>query len=163
LAERLAFSSLQFLYKKAVGMAPFHVSLTNRLWLLATMAAILPTTCFLVAADPAPTTKSPLLVIDYGDGVEKHFTKLEWRPGMTVLDLLKEADEHPRGIEFEQRGRGETAFVSSIDGLEGEGGGRKKRNWLYFVNDQPADRSCGILEIQENDQVAWRFAVLRPR
>lgn len=144
-------------------MARFRVSLVYRRWLLATIASVPATTLFLVAAVPDPTTKNPLLVIDYGDGVEKHFTKLEWQPGMTVLDLLKEADKHPRGIEFEQRGRADTAFVSSIDGQEGEGGGRDKRNWLFFVNDQPADRSCGIFEIQENDRVAWRFAVLRPR
>ena len=71
------------------------------------------------AADSAPPTVR--LVIDYGDGVQKHFTKLPWKEGATVLDALQGAANHRRGIEFKHRGTGATAFVTQIDDLKNEG------------------------------------------
>ena len=45
---------------------------------------------------PAKATEHVRLIIDYGDGVQKHYTELPWRPEMTVLDALRLAQEHPR-------------------------------------------------------------------
>lgn len=98
------------------------------------------------------------LTIDYGDGVEKHFTRIPWREGMTVLDTLVEAKKHARGIQFEHRGSGETAFVSQIDDLKNEGNGR---NWLYRVNDKPGTTSSGIYKLSRDDRVLWKFSASR--
>jgi hypothetical protein len=109
-------------------------------------------------ADQPPAPAVVRLTIDYGDGVEKHFSKIPWREGMTVLDALTEARKHPRGIRFESRGKGETAFVSQIDDLKNEGQGR---NWLFQVNDKAGTTSCGIHRVARDDRILWKFDTYR--
>jgi len=117
-----------------------------------------------VAATVAHSAEDPQgpprvrMVVDYGDGVQKHFTRLRWREDMTVLDALKAASKHPRGIQFECRGRAATAFLTKIDDLENEGRGS---NWIYRVNDKLARRSIGIFTLQPGDTVLWRFGEYR--
>lgn len=109
------------------------------------------------AEDPA-TDPVVRLTIDYGDGVEKHFTRIAWRDGMTVFDVLVEAKKHPRGIRFEHRGQGETVFVMQIDDLKNQGQGR---NWTYQVNDKAGMVSCGIQRVAKDDRILWKFATRR--
>ncbi len=99
------------------------------------------------------------LVIDYGDGVEKHFTKLPWRNEMTVLDALMLARKHPRGIRLEYRGQAATTMVTQIDELANQGGGGK--NWIYRVNQKPGNRSCGVYPLAKGDTVLWKFETYR--
>jgi hypothetical protein len=94
------------------------------------------------------------LVIDYGDGVQKHYTALPWREGMTVLDAMKAAKAHARGIEFAYSGSGSTAFLSSIDDVGNQGGGK---NWIYRVNGELGDRSFGAKPLAAGDEVNWTF------
>lgn len=98
------------------------------------------------------------LVIDYGDGLEKHFTGIEWREGMTVLDLLEAAQKHPRGIKFVHRGSGALGFLTKIDDLENKGG---DRNWIYRVNSKLGDRSFAIQPVKAGDTVLWKFGEYR--
>ena len=105
----------------------------------------------LAAADGPETVR---LVIDYNDGVEKHFTAIVWKSGMTVMDVMLAAKKHPRGITFEHTGKGATALLTKIDDVENEGRGR---NWLYRVNGELADRSLGIFELHAGDTVLWKF------
>lgn len=95
------------------------------------------------------------LVVDYGDGSQKHFTELPWRKDMTVLEATKTAEKHPRGIKTIVRSSGSTAFLSQIDDVGNEGG--NGRNWVFRVNDELGDRSCGIQKIDQGDTVLWRF------
>ena len=98
------------------------------------------------------------LVVDYGDGVQKHFPQMQWRESMTVLDLMEAAKKHPRGIDFQYRGRGPTAFLFQIDDLKNEGRGR---NWVYRINGQLADRSFAVHAVQREDRVVWEFGEYR--
>lgn len=95
------------------------------------------------------------LTIDYGDGVEKRFKALRWKEKMTVLDALRQAQEHPRGVKFKFRGSGAAAFLTQIDDLTNEGNGK---NWMYRVNETEGDRSFGIYELEPEDSVLWKFA-----
>jgi hypothetical protein len=118
----------------------------------ASLALIAPGT----AADPTDRpTQTVALIVDYGDGVQKHFPRLAWRDGMTILDLMQAAKAHPRGVDFQYRGRGSTAFLFQIDDLKNEGRGR---NWLYRINDKLADRSFAVQTIGANDRVVWEFS-----
>jgi hypothetical protein len=96
------------------------------------------------------------LSLDYGDGVQKTFVALPWKEKMTVFDALQAAEKHPRGIKVASIGRGETIFITAIDNVANEGA--NGRNWRYTVNDQPAQRSAGVMELKAGDAVVWRFA-----
>ena len=109
-----------------------------------------------VAAEPPKATVS--MVIDYDDGVEKHFRQLAWKPGMTVLDVLQAAKQHPRGIQFVHRGDGDTAFLTQIDDLKNEGGGR---NWIFSINGKLGQRSFAATEVKPSDRVLWKFTQYR--
>ncbi len=102
-----------------------------------------------------PTGEAVSLVIDFDDGQQRHF-RLAWREGMTVLDALESASQRQRGIAYTQRGSGEMAMITAIDALANEGGGQG-RNWIFRVNGQLADKSCGVYEIRPEDVILWKF------
>lgn len=104
------------------------------------------------AAEPAQATVA--LVIDYGDGVEKHFRELPWKAGMTVLDVIKAAEQHPRGSKFVYRSAGDTAFLTQIDDVKNEGSGR---NWIFSINGELGKRSFAVTEVKSADRVLWKF------
>jgi hypothetical protein len=106
-----------------------------------------------VAQDTAATVR---LTVDYGDGVQKFFAALPWKEKLTVFDVLQAAEKHPHGIKLTFIGRGETIFITAIDGMVNEGANRP--NWRYTVNDQPARSSAGVMELKAGDSVVWRFA-----
>jgi hypothetical protein len=133
---------------------------TRRALLITALLAL--TLCTLaptfLRAEPDPAAPSSIrLVISYGDGVEKHFTALPFKEGMTVLDAMTLAQAHPRGIKLDVAGSGERAFLKSIDGLANEGGGKGARNWLYSVNGKMADRGSGVMTLNPGDTVLWSF------
>ena len=94
------------------------------------------------------------LVIDYDDGVEKHFRELPWKAGMTVLDVIQAAQRHPRGSQFVYRSEGDTAFLTQIDDVKNEGSGR---NWIFSINGQLGKRSFAVTEVKSGDRVLWKF------
>ena len=96
----------------------------------------------MLAADPQPAVR---LVVDYGDGVQVHFTALPWQEGMTVVDALAAAQKHPRGIKFTQRGRAASAMITELGGLKNQGDGK---NWLFSVGGKTAEVGAGALRAQ---------------
>lgn len=107
-------------------------------------------------SDP-PDPKTVRLIIDYNDGVEKHFTAVPWKQGTTVLDAMRYAKRSPHGIAFEHKGSGETALLTRIDDIANQGGGREKKNWIYHVNDKLADKGFAVFELNASDVVRWKF------
>lgn len=129
------------------------LSSTRRWWfsLIVMMLGWLAVAPLAVAVDETAAVR---LIIDYNDGVEKHFPAIAWKSEMTVMDAMLAAKKHPRGISFEHKGKGATALLTKIDDVENEGRGR---NWLYRVNGDPGDRSMGIFELKPGDTVLWKF------
>ncbi len=107
------------------------------------------------AAEPA--AKTVTLVIDFGDGFQKHYTALAWKSGMTVLDALSAAKVHPRSLPFESNGEGAMAFIKSIDGVANQGAQGEQKNWLFSVNTKFADKSAGAYILNAGDAVFWHF------
>ena len=132
------------------------------LWTLSALALLLPLAAWTAAHQADNDDPFVRLEIRYTDNVEKHFTRLPFREGMTVLDAMNLADDWPRGIDFQHRGRNATAFLTSIDALENEGGRGQRRNWLFSVNDEPADRSFGVVALQPGDVVRWEYRSALP-
>jgi len=120
--------------------------------IVAAMAVVLATIAE-TSLGAAPKT-SASLVVDYGDGVEVHFTDLKWRDGMTVLDVLSAAKAHRHGITFTQRGTGSSALVTKIGDLANEGDGK---NWIYYVNGKTGEVSAGVHPLKSGDAVLWKF------
>lgn len=103
------------------------------------------------------------LVINYGDGVEKRLDDLKWTNGMTVEDLLKEAQAAPHGISFQATGTGESFFVQKIDNVFNEGIGSSNKNWQYWKNSKyPKEVGAGSQQLQPGDVVTWLFDTLPP-
>ncbi|PHS10704.1 MAG: hypothetical protein COA78_10830 [Blastopirellula sp.] len=106
------------------------------------------------AQKPKSSTNTVQIVIDYNDGVEKHFTVIPWKAKMTVLDAMKHAEKHPRGVKLKYRGSGSIAFLTEIDGLKNTGSGK---NWIFRVNGEKAEKSFGAAQLKSGDTVLWRF------
>ncbi|HEY4232189.1 MAG TPA: DUF4430 domain-containing protein [Lacipirellulaceae bacterium] len=105
-------------------------------------------------AAESPTGKTVALIIRSTDSPERH-DYVAWHDGMTVADLLTAASHLPKGIQFAQRGSGESALLTEINGVANEGGGG--RNWTYSVDDKEADRSFAVLQLRPDDHVLWTF------
>lgn len=72
----------------------------------------------------------------------------------TVLSILEDARQIGL-LSFKSRGSGETAFLESIQGLSNAGSGGD--NWVYRVNDQLGDKSCGVYPVAPDDKILWSF------
>ena len=106
-----------------------------------------------------PTAKTVELVVDYGDGVQKRFAALAFTDGMNVLDALQAAKRHAHGIDFEFAGKGEMAFLLSIDGQKNQGGGETGKNWVFRLNQKLGHKSFAVQTLAAGDVVLWRFEV----
>lgn len=131
-------------------------------WLIWTLLAIMilsanQRVCANQATGEPRETKAVRLVIDYGDGVEKHFTRLTVTGQVTCLELMQQAKKHKRGISFKHQGKGATALLLEIDGVKNEGNGK---NWVFRINDQLGDRSFGIATVKAGDTLKWSFETL---
>jgi hypothetical protein len=105
---------------------------------------------------PAPVTdgvpkEKIALTIDFGDGRPKNFDAIAWRSGMTVADAMKAAS----GVTVAQKGSGQSAFVTSIDGVQNQGA--DAHNWMYKINGKVADRSFAVYELKPGDRILWTF------
>ena len=94
------------------------------------------------------------LEVDFGDNKPGKSIVVVCSPDSTVLQSLERAREMKK-LKFDSRGVGETAFLSSIDGVKNEGADGK--NWIYKVNGQLGDKSAGIYELDPGDTVIWTF------
>ena len=102
-----------------------------------------------------PRAKTVCLTIDYGDGFQKRYPSVPWKAQMTIADVLQYAQKHPRGIRIVGRGKGETAMLTAIDGLENQGS--RGKNWLFRVNDKLGTQSYAATRLAEGDAVLWAF------
>ena len=103
------------------------------------------------------TAKTVQLVVDFGDGVEVHFTRIPWKSGAKVIDAVAAADTAPHGVKFTRIGSGETAMVTKIGDVKNEGQGPNRRNWLYRINGKLAEEGIGAQPLAPGDVVLWKF------
>jgi len=113
------------------------------------------------ASSLAAEGKTVKLVIDYGDGVEKHFPSLAWREGLTVLEAMRLTSANARGLRFNtwNNATGDAAFVEQIDGFKNEGGAAHAKNWTFKINGKRGQVGAGVQALHEGDVVVWKFGV----
>ena len=103
--------------------------------------------------EAAPISVS--LVIDLPVGDDPILTGLPAGAGDTIFDVMQTAATNGM-IVFTSSGRGETAFVSSLMGLEN--GGASGRNWLYCVNGVLGEVGFGAHKLIDGDEILWSYA-----
>ena len=130
------------------------------------IACLLPLTALVGCneeAKPKPKLKdlSFGLVVDFGDGKRKEFTKLIGHEGITVLEAMQIAGKDAQGLKWSttRNATGNNAFVDQIDGIKNEGGGTDAKNWTYKINGKKGQVSAGVQQLKEGDQVLWKFGV----
>lgn len=94
------------------------------------------------------------LNIDFGADKKADSIDVVCSPESTVLSILERAQNMNR-LKVRFRGSGETAFVTSIGGIENEGA--DGQNWIFKVNDQLGDKSAGVFEVNPGDTIYWTF------
>lgn len=72
----------------------------------------------------------------------------------TVLAIMQRA-QNLGDVSLKYTGKGELVFVSAIGGVSNLGGGGD--NWVFSVNDQLGDKSCGVFPVKPGDRVLWVF------
>lgn len=116
---------------------------------------------FATLSPSVPFAQKPLLTatvsltIKYQPGVKLHFSRLPYKPGMTILDAMESAKLlHPR-FSFTYRGSGKTAFLTSIDGFQSVGSGKARTYWFFWVNNCFGDRSFAAVVLSPGAQILW--------
>jgi hypothetical protein len=106
-------------------------------------------------APPAAGAPAVALAIDFGNGATREFGALPWKPGTTVGDLLREAGRFHPALEFAERGTGDMAFLTSLDGVANDPS--IGRFWIYEINGRIAERGIGAQSLEAGDRVLWVF------
>jgi hypothetical protein len=70
--------------------------------------------------------------------------------GKTALDLTKQV------AKVETKGKGENAFVISIDGKVADSA--KKEFWELLINGKSAEVGAGSYKIKDGDKIEWRIS-----
>lgn len=111
------------------------------------------------SAQSAPDEPTVSVIVDFQDGSEIHFPRVKWTEGMTVFDCMAGVKNHPRGIDFQSQGSGETALLTKIEDMEnGTGDGAA---WIFYVNGEMAHESFGLKKLKSGDTVLWKFQQYR--
>lgn len=82
------------------------------------------------------------LTVDYSNGVQKQFSAVPWRPGLTILGALEAAQALAPGLAVAYGSdRSGQALGLTIDGLPGEGSAAG--GWWVWVNGRKAPERLG--------------------
>lgn len=105
-----------------------------------------------------PSNETPLgqveLKIDFLSDRDPIVSTVDCGEGATVLSVMQSAKKSGE-LEFEFTGSGEAAFVKSIGGVQNQGGSGD--NWVFRVNDELGNASCGVISVNPGDRVLWVF------
>ena len=110
-------------------------------------------------AAPAADDAHAVVEIDYGDGSQRRYTGLRVDAASTVQSLLDAVARHPRGVKYQSRGSGATAFLYELDGVKNQG---RNKNWVYRVNGKLGATSFGVAKVKAGDIVRWTYGAYEP-
>lgn len=82
-------------------------------------------------------------------------TKVEIEDGFTVFDVLKKVTKDKK-IQMEFTGRKSNAYVQGINNIYEFDNGPES-GWIYRVNGNIPQVSCGGYSIKENDNIEWLY------
>jgi hypothetical protein len=94
------------------------------------------------------------LEVDFGADKRSKSIDVVCSPESTVLLSLERA-QNMKKLKVDFRGTGETAFVTSIGGVENMGS--EGKNWIFRVNDKLGDKSAGVYPVKPGDKISWSY------
>ncbi|GIX42458.1 MAG: hypothetical protein KatS3mg129_2191 [Leptospiraceae bacterium] len=80
----------------------------------------------------------------------------EYKNPKTLFDIMMDL-KNQNQLDFQYQGKDKMIFITKINGINNEGSGKNKKNWLYFVNNQLADKGISQIVIDKNTQILWCF------
>ena len=80
----------------------------------------------------------------------------------TLLELMSDMQQSNK-LHFETSGKGDMTMIQSISEQPNEGAGDDKKNWLFSVNGQIAQKGAGQFQLQDGDQIVWCFLLWKDR
>lgn len=84
------------------------------------------------------------------DSQEKNYNSISIKSGATALDLIQQI------ATISSSGKGEMAFITTIDGRQADNG--KKEFWEMLVNGKPSQVGAGTYKVQDKDKIEWRIS-----
>ena len=111
--------------------------------------------CFLAACAHGEENLACVIHIYTAEKTVLDETSVSFADGDTVSDVLKKTAREKK-IQMELTGVGATAYVRGIDNTYefdmGPGSG-----WIYYVNDEYVDKSCGQYRVGDGDVIRWEY------
>jgi hypothetical protein len=102
-----------------------------------------------------PEGETVSLAIDFGNGAHREFAALPWSEGLTLGKLMHEARDFRPGIRYTQKGEGEMAFLTSLEGVANDKAG--DRYWFYEVDGERGEVSFDVQPLEAGAKVLWVF------
>ena len=107
------------------------------------------------AAKGAVISFTKSLAIDFGNGARREFAALPWSDGLTLGKLMREARDFRPGIRYTQRGEGDMAFLTALEGVANDKAAG--RYWFYEVDGQRGEVSFEVQPLEAGAKVLWVF------
>ena len=132
------------------------------------VAAAIVTTLLTTAIGCGSTTVEPPpkrqigtvdLTIDFGGAGENVKVQIPCSEDSTVFEILRRAEMNG-DIKLQSSGSGETAFVTSINGVGQQSA--EGKYWTYRLNGELSKTGSGVTEVDPADDVIWRFGSAPP-
>jgi len=89
------------------------------------------------------------------DSFSKNITQ-SYRTTKSVFEIMLDLKKQNQ-IDFKYTGEGDNIFITEIHQIQNEGFGKQKKNWLYFVNGELAQKGVSQLIIDNNAEILWCF------
>jgi hypothetical protein len=115
-----------------------------------------------IAATEAATVgvADPIVLKITMDDETAEFEMTAFDGDLSIADIMKKIAETEKEFRYKSRGRGDTFFVTEINGRKNEGA--RGRNWIFKVNGKLGNKSAGSFKIKAGDKVEWNFQKYQP-
>lgn len=133
---------------RGLGMAVFAVGLLSAL------------STFAVAETSKVVLADSVSIKIIMDDKTAEFELTAVSPDLSIAEVMKKVAEAEKEFSFKSRGRGDTFFVTEINGRKNEGA--RGRNWIFKVNGELGNKSAGSFKVKAGDKVEWNFQKYQP-
>lgn len=89
------------------------------------------------------------------DQVHQSYIK-KYQKTQSIFEIMQNLKDQNQ-VDFNYTGKDDMIFINEILGLKNEGSGKNKKNWLYFINNQLAEKGVSQILINKNTFILWCY------